>query len=116
MRNPLDEREKRMIRVGVSRFGHALGRALARSAGVEDPEIRWRLCEGPLFNNQVATLKVSGRESCVRLDKTIPPEGDEFRLERVFDHPLTAGWRDDEEDSAELPAGVRRPATKSVAG
>jgi hypothetical protein len=96
MRNPLDETEKRMIRIGVSRFGHAAGRAVARAAGVEDPDIRWRFREGPLFNNQVATLKIDGREACMRLDKTVPPDGDEFRLERVFDHALTPGWSDDE--------------------
>ena len=96
MRNPLDETEKRMIRIGVSRFGHAFGRALARAAGVGDPDIRWRFREGPLFNNQVATLKIDGRESCMRLDKTVPPEDETYRLERVFDHPLTPGWSDDE--------------------
>jgi hypothetical protein len=115
MRNPLDESEKRMIRVGVSRFGHALGRALARAAGVEDPEIRWRFCEGPLFNNQVATLKVVGRESCMRLDKTVPPEEEKYHLERVFDHALTPGWKDEEPAPekaalAEQQSGERVPS------
>jgi len=96
MRNPLNEGEKRMIRVGVSRFGHAVARALARAAGVEDPDIRWRFSEGPLFNNQVATLKIDGREACMRLDKTAPPEKGEYHLERVFDHALTPNWQDDD--------------------
>ncbi len=91
MRNPLNESEKRMIRIGISRFGHALGRAVARAAGVEDPPIRWRFCEGPLFNNQVATLKIDGRAATMRLDKTKPPEGGEYELERVFDHTLAEG-------------------------
>ncbi len=72
-------------------LGHAIGRALARAAGVEDPEIRWRFCEGPWFNNQVATLKIDGREASMRLDKTVATDGEEFELERVFDHPLTGG-------------------------
>jgi hypothetical protein len=42
-RNPLDQRERRMIRFGMSRTAHALGRALARSAGVGDPPVRWRI-------------------------------------------------------------------------
>jgi hypothetical protein len=103
MRNPLDEREKRMIRVAASRFGHVVGRALAKTAGVEDPDIRWRFCEGPLFNNQVATLKLRGREACMRLDKTKPPEEGED-LERVFDHALTPGWEDDEVEAGFDPA------------
>jgi hypothetical protein len=109
MRNPLNEREKRMIRFGVSRAGHAIGRALARSAGVEDPGIRWRFVEGPLFDNQVATLKIRGRDSCVRLDKTTA-DGDEFKLERVFDHPLTPGWGDEE------PGVVPAPDDREGAG
>jgi hypothetical protein len=104
MRNPLDESEKRMIRFGISRFGHVVGRAIARAAGVEDPEIRWRFCEGPLFNNQVATLKINGRESCMRLDKTVPPDEGEYHLERVFDHALTPGWKDDEPSRPEATA------------
>jgi hypothetical protein len=109
MRNPLDEREKRMIRLGTSRAGHALARALARSAGVEDPGIRWRFREGPLFDNQVATLKIRGRESCVRLDKTTA-QGEEFMLERVFDHPLTPGWGD------EAPGFVPAPDDRESGG
>ncbi|MGI8460353.1 MAG: alkaline phosphatase D family protein [Solirubrobacterales bacterium] len=96
MRNPLNDSERRFIKAGVSRPVHAIGRALARSAGVEDPPIRWRFSEGPWFNNQVATLKIDGREACMRLDKTNPPTGGKFELERVFDHALTPDWSDDD--------------------
>jgi hypothetical protein len=91
MRNPLDEKEKRAILIAISPVGHAIGRALARTAGVADPEIRWRFVEGPWFNNQVATLKLRGREASMRLDKTVAGEGEEFALEKVFDRSLTDG-------------------------
>ena len=91
MRNPLDEREKRGIRFGASPAGRAVGRALARAAGVEDPDIRWRFVEGPWFNNQVATLKLRGRDASVRLDKTVATDEDELMLEKVFDRSLTGG-------------------------
>jgi hypothetical protein len=91
MRNPLDESEKRAIRIAVSPVGHAIGRAVARAAGVADPEIRWRFAEGPWFNNQVATLKLRGREASMRLDKTVASDGEELELEKVFDRSLTGG-------------------------
>ena len=88
MRNPLNSSEKRAIRVAASRFGHALGRGLARLAGVGDPNLRWRFLEGPLFDNQLATLKLRGRKAAMRLDKTTPERDDEFAFELVFEHPL----------------------------
>ena len=73
-RNPLDAGERRTIRFGVSRAGHAIGRALARTAGVGDPEVRWRMVEGPWFDNQVATLVLHGREGSLTLERTKPGE------------------------------------------
>ena len=49
--------------------------ALAGAAGAPDPGIRWRLAEGPYFDNQVATLRLDGREARMRLDKTVPRRG-----------------------------------------
>jgi PhoD-like phosphatase len=91
-RNPLDSRERSMIRFGVSRAGTAIGRALARSGGASDPEIRWRFCEGPYFDNQAATLLLYGRNSTMRLEKTVADEAHSERtrpkLETVFEHSL----------------------------
>jgi hypothetical protein len=50
-----------MLRFAASRPGRLLGRALAASARVEDPGIRWRIAEGPFFDDQVATLRIRGR-------------------------------------------------------
>ncbi len=87
MRNPLGDSEKRAIRFGVSRLGHAIGRGLARLAGVSDPGLRWRFVEGPLFNNQIATLKLRREAATMRLDKTTAAD-DELAFERVFEHRL----------------------------
>jgi hypothetical protein len=91
-RNPLDERERNMIRFGLSRVGRAIARALARAAGAPDPEIRWRFCEGPFFDNQAATLVLDGRKSTMRLEKTLAHEADSDRsrpeLETVFERRL----------------------------
>ncbi|HWT91413.1 MAG TPA: alkaline phosphatase D family protein [Solirubrobacteraceae bacterium] len=74
VRNPLDARERRTIRFGGSRVAHVIGRALARSAGVKDPDLRWRICEGPWFDNQIATLTLHERSASIRLERTRPAE------------------------------------------
>jgi hypothetical protein len=87
-RNPLDGRERRAIRTGFSRPFSAAARRLAGLAGAPDPGIRWRLVEGPHFDNQVATLRLDGREAIVRLDKTLAGEEDQSSLETSFEHRI----------------------------
>jgi hypothetical protein len=87
-RNPLDERERRVVRIGFSRPAHAIAQALARLAGAPDPGIRWRPMEGPYFDNQVGTLRLDGRSATMRLDKTVGGEEDERRLEKTFERRL----------------------------
>jgi hypothetical protein len=87
-RNPLDEKERRAIRVGFSRPFIVAMRALGRAAGVPDPGIRWRLAEGPYFDNQVATLRIDGRKAMVQLDKTVPGDEHERHLDCVFKRRL----------------------------
>ncbi len=88
-RNPLDRRERRVVRMGFSRPFGVFARGLARLAGAPDPGIRWRLAEGPYFDNQVATLRLDGREAIARLDKTIAGEENEEALEKTFERRLT---------------------------
>jgi hypothetical protein len=87
-RNPLDLHERRAIRIGFSRPFIAAMRALAGSAGTADPGMRWRLAEGPYFDNQVATLRLDGRETSMKLDKTVPGDESERRLDCVFERRL----------------------------
>jgi PhoD-like phosphatase len=91
-RNPLDSNERAVIRFGVSKAGTALGRALAKSAGAPDPEIRWRFCEGPYFDNQAGTIVIDGRSSKMLLEKTVADEAHADRarprLDTVFERDL----------------------------
>jgi hypothetical protein len=88
-RNPLDSRERRVIRLGMSRRFAAAAHALARSAGVRAPELRWRLTDGgPWFDNQVASLLIDGRDIRLRLDKAVPVDSSDARLDRVLDRRL----------------------------
>jgi hypothetical protein len=90
-RNPLNEKEEHEIVAGWSSVARDVARLLARSAGVPDPPVRWRLAhERPFFDNQVATLVVDGRRIDLRLEKTLAGGGDrgDPRLESVLERRL----------------------------
>jgi hypothetical protein len=87
-RNPLSGKERRVIRAGFGRAFTKVAAALARLAGAEDPGIRWRLLDGPCFDNQVATLHLDGRHATLRLDKTIPGDRDQQSLQTSFERTL----------------------------
>ncbi|HEX6687216.1 MAG TPA: alkaline phosphatase D family protein [Solirubrobacterales bacterium] len=88
-RNPLDERERKVVRAGFSRPFGALARGLAHAAGAPDPGLRWRLLEGPYFDNQVGTVRLDGREATIRLDKTVAGAEHEKALEKSFERRVT---------------------------
>jgi hypothetical protein len=87
-RNPLSNRERRVIRALFRRGAAVVTRALARAAGVSDPEIGWRFLEGPYFDNQVATLTLDGRSARMKLEKTMPGDARERTLETSFERRL----------------------------
>jgi hypothetical protein len=88
-RNALDAHERLMIRSGNSRAGTALGRGLARLAGVHREPVRWRLVEGPFYDNQVASLAIDGRHVTARLERTVgDPESDDRELHASYERAL----------------------------
>jgi hypothetical protein len=74
-RNPLGNHERFIIRRMWTRPVARAMHALARSAGVPDPDIRWRAYDPPIFDNQVATLEISERRVWVRFERTRPRDG-----------------------------------------
>jgi len=83
-RNPLGKRERRAVRLAGSRASWLLNGALARAAQVPRAPIRWkRVGGGPWFDNQVVTLRFTGRRATMRLERTSPDKpGLECVLER----------------------------------
>jgi hypothetical protein len=72
-RNPLSTNERRGVTAGFSRAGEAIGRVLARSAGVPPPPVRWRFQDGdPRFDNQVGTLELDPQSAVARLERSVP--------------------------------------------
>jgi hypothetical protein len=87
-RNPLDAHERRTVEAMMTPAADAVARLLARAAGSAPPPIRWRLCEGPFFDNQVASLRLDGRSLVLRLEKTKPGEHHERELDQSFARTL----------------------------
>lgn len=75
IRNPLP-RLLRYANVAGS-FGIAafLGRAVARSAGLRKPRMRWELAHGPVFDNAIATLDLDERKAVLRWETAKLPDG-----------------------------------------
>lgn len=85
VRNPLDRRERRMLRAALSPWATVVARGLARAAGVVEPPVRWRMAEPPTFQNQIATLSLDGRRARLRIEKTRPQEWAAPRLHVSLD-------------------------------
>jgi hypothetical protein len=72
MHNLLPGKFRLLQRIITSRAGVAIGRALARLAGVPAPQLSWELTRGPWFPNMLATLVFRGRRATVRFDRSAP--------------------------------------------
>ena len=71
IRNPLNARERRLMRFGASGSAAAIGRVLARSAGVPALPVRWRLTAPPTFDNGLAFLLLDGPRADLRIERTV---------------------------------------------
>ncbi|WP_428961480.1 alkaline phosphatase D family protein [Micromonospora fluostatini] len=74
-----------LMRLGWAAGPASATRALARTAGVRRPPVRWRKLAGPYFGNAVATLDHSGRGAEVTIEGTT----NEGHLRTVAHHHLT---------------------------
>jgi hypothetical protein len=87
-RNPLDSRERMVVKVSDSKPGEVIAHALARAAGVPDPIVRWRLAQSPTFDNQFATIELDGRAARLRIERTVRDDPDGHRIETSLDRRL----------------------------
>jgi hypothetical protein len=70
-RNQLERKQRNFV--GIARRSRVVGRlarALARSAGVDDPEVRWRVEQQPTWRNQLAWLEIDGRRLAITIETT----------------------------------------------
>jgi len=90
IRNPLDKRERRLLRSAFTRPVKALTRALARAAGVTPPPMRWTFAREPTFDNQIARLDLRGREAHLVIEKTVPEDWQAPRLHSILSLGIAA--------------------------
>jgi hypothetical protein len=89
LRNPLGTPERLFMLAGWSNLVKTLGRRLARLTGVEDPALSWRLLhEKPWFDNHISTIELHGREANLTVERTIPEDLGETRLEVILERKL----------------------------
>jgi hypothetical protein len=88
-RNPLDRHERLTVRISDTRPSGRVANALARSAGVPDPELGWRLVQRPTFDNQFATLELDGRSALLRIERTERGHPDGHSIETSLERRLS---------------------------
>lgn len=70
-RNQLGKRDRMLVRIGRrSKVVGWLARRLAHSAGVQDPEVRWRVQQQPTWRNQLGWLEIDGRHLTLTIETT----------------------------------------------
>ncbi|HET6871029.1 MAG TPA: alkaline phosphatase family protein, partial [Solirubrobacteraceae bacterium] len=86
-RHPLSKRERTAFRVARhSRTLRWLTQRMAHGAGVRDPTVRWRDLQEPTFDNQVAWVRLDGRQLSLTIEHVRP--GDGQALEATFERRL----------------------------
>ena len=88
IRNPLGRPERRVLRAALSRSASAVARLLARSAGVRPAAVRWEFAGKPTFENQIATLHLTGRSAQLTIEKTRPEDWATPRLQQTLSQTI----------------------------
>jgi hypothetical protein len=88
-RNPLEKKERLVARMGASKPAEALARWIAQRAGVERPAISWKLVQKPTFDNQFATIELSGRRAKMKIEKTVPGDWQNPKIDVTLERDLT---------------------------
>jgi hypothetical protein len=87
LRNALVTRERRVIRFGLSRFGRSIGKLLRRSVRGRPTPLAWELTDGPIFANNIGTLRFDGDVHLV-LERTRADDDGKPTLVRAVERHL----------------------------
>jgi hypothetical protein len=88
-RNPLKPHERRVIKFMGSRFAGVAARALARSAGVKQPDASWQLVSPLTFDNSIAVLQLEERRAQLTIRRSAAETADGWPLESLHERDLT---------------------------
>ena len=87
-RNPLARHERMVARMSASKPAERAMRWIARRAGVDEPAVTWSLVQKPTFDNQFATLQLKGRSAKMKIEKTIPGDWRNPKIEVTLERDL----------------------------
>jgi hypothetical protein len=88
-RNSLPGKKSRLQSAGWTKPGELAGRFLARLVGIGEEGLDWRLTHDRLwFENQVATLKIEGRQATLTFEKAVLDASGEPDLRKIYEHDL----------------------------
>ena len=86
--NVMPQSMRRGQQLATSRAGELTGVALARLAGAGKPDIRWRITQGPWFDNMLSALEFDGRAARIRFDRAAADPSGNPSLQPVCEMPL----------------------------
>jgi hypothetical protein len=90
LRNALPGEKYHLQNVAWTKPAMFAGRLLSRLAGVETPDLTWRLThEAPWFENHVATLQLDGRRASITFEEAVTDDSGEPGLRRIYASRLT---------------------------
>jgi hypothetical protein len=75
--------------VASTKVSGLIGTAVAALAGARIPKLKWRITDGPWFDNMIATLTYDGPKAVVRFDQAVTDETGTPRLSPVLEADLT---------------------------
>jgi hypothetical protein len=87
-RNPLDRHERVMARIGATKPAERVARWIAHRAGVQDPLFTWKLVQTPTFDNQFATVRLEGRRARMKIEKTVPGDWRNPKIDVTLEREL----------------------------
>jgi hypothetical protein len=87
-RNPLERHERLVARAAASKPAEAAARWIAKRAGVDEPVISWELVQRPTFDNQFATIELSGRSAKMKIERTVPGNWRDPQIDVTLEHRL----------------------------
>jgi hypothetical protein len=91
LRNPLLPRLRREVRATLLPGAGVPSWLMARTAGVAPLGVRWRLDQGPWFDNQLATVEAEGGRLTLRVERAVLTGEGTPALERLAERRLDRG-------------------------
>ena len=89
LRNALPGKKSRLQDIAWAKTGELAGHLLSRLAGIEAPDVTWRLThDKPWFENHVATLELESRRAKITFEEAVQDDSGEPDLRKIYERRL----------------------------